>query len=95
MPVLVLRFHPEDGSLLPKGLHPFGEGTPEAISLAEKQLRDILAEIVVLDGAEFREPESCWALPISHKGRIIGHIKVSSEGEKILPDAKASAEQLL
>jgi hypothetical protein len=87
--VIVLHFSPEDGSILPKGLRALSEGKPDSISLVEGRLKDIPQQITVLDGAEFREPESCWAVPVAHQGRIVGHMKVSSDGKYILPDKKA------
>jgi hypothetical protein len=91
-PVIVLHFNPEDGSLLPKGLHGLSEGKPEIISQVQARLSHLLQQIAVLEGAEFREPESCWAIPVAHQGRIVGHLKVSSDGSTILPDRKAAEE---
>ena len=90
--VCVLHFSPEDGSLLPKGLHALAEGKPEAISIVESKLKKVSEDLTVLDGAEFREPESCWAIPVAHQGRIVAHLKVSADGSKILPDRKAIEE---
>ena len=91
--VVVLHFSPEDGSILPKGLDGLSEGKPDIISLVEARLKDIPQQISGLDGAEFREPESCWAVPVAHQGRIVGHLKVSSDGTRILEDKKATDEQ--
>jgi len=91
--VVILHFSPEDGSILPKGLHGLSEGKPNIIALVETRLKHISRELKVLDGAEFREPESCWAVPLAHQGRIVGHLKVSSDGNRILPDNKAMEEQ--
>lgn len=90
--VVILHFSPEDGSVLPKGLHGFSEGTPELISNIENRLKDYPEKLVVLEGAEFREPEACWAVPLVCDGRIVAHIKVSSDGTEIMPDKKASEE---
>ena len=90
--VVVLRFSPEDGSVLPKGLHGLSAARSEIISPVESRLKQLPKELVVLDGAEFREPESCWAVPVAHKGRIVGHIKISSDGSTVLPDKKATEE---
>lgn len=88
-PVVVLNFS-ADGSVLPRGLHAIGAATPETVSTIEKRLREIPARLSVLEGAEFREPESCWAIPLAHEGRIVAHLKVSSDGSRILPDKKAA-----
>jgi hypothetical protein len=91
-PVVVLHFSPEDGSVLPKGLHGLTEGRADIIELVETRLKDAAQQLTVLDGAEFREPESCWAVPIAHQGRIVAHVKISSDGTRILPDKKAAEE---
>lgn len=88
----MLRFSPADGSLLPKGLHGLNKSTPETVALVEQRLREIALELVVLDGAEFREPEFCWSLPIAHQGRIVADIKVSADGKTIVPNRKAAEE---
>jgi len=90
--VSLLHFSPEDGSLLPKGLHALSAGKSDVLAIVEAKLRQIPKEISVLDGAEFREPESCWAVPIAHQGRIVGHLKVSADSNTILPDRKATDE---
>lgn len=88
-PVVVINFSPEDGSVLPKGLHGYSEGTAEVIALIKNGLGDFPAKLSVLAGAEFREPESCWAVPLVVDGRIVAHIRVSSDGSNILPDKPA------
>jgi hypothetical protein len=90
--VLVLHFSPEDGSVLPKGLHGLGHAKPGVVENIQNKLEKIKSEIFALDGAEFREPESCWAIPIAYQSRIIGHMKVSANGERILADKKATEE---
>jgi hypothetical protein len=91
-PVIVLHFSTEDATILPKGLRALTEGKANIISLVEARLKEIPQQITILDGAEFREPESCWAVPVVHQGRIVGHLKVSSDGDRILPDRKAVDE---
>lgn len=91
-PVVVLHFSPEDGSLLPKGLHALSAGRPEVSELVEKQLEMIVSEVTVLDGAEFREPEFCWVVPVAHKGRIVAHLRVTADGTSVIADKKAKDE---
>ena len=87
--VVLLHFSPEDGSLLPKGLHAIREGKPEILSLVQSRLQEIPRKLTILEGAEFREPESCWAIPLACEGRIVGHLKVSADGATIIADKKA------
>ncbi len=49
-------------------------------------MEQILKELRVIDAAEYREPESAWAIPIAWKLIIVAHIKVSSDGKEIVPD---------
>jgi hypothetical protein len=90
--VSLLHFSPEDGSLLPKGLHAMSGGKSDVLGVVQARLKKIPQEISVLEGAEFREPESCWAVPIAHQGRIVGHLKVSADSNSILADRKATDE---
>ncbi len=91
-PVAILHFNPEDGSVLPRGLHALSAGNDDALLRVADRLKTIPQELTALDGAEFREPEFCWAIPLAHQGRIVGHIKVSADGEKVVADKKAVDE---
>ncbi|CAN5461134.1 hypothetical protein BH11CYA1_BH11CYA1_00650 [soil metagenome] len=91
-PLLMLRFSPADGSLLPKGLHGLNQSTPETMAIVQAKLPQIASQLVVLDGAEFREPECCWAIPVAHLGRIVAHLKVSADGTEAILDHKAAEE---
>ena len=93
-PALSININPTDGAILPKGLHGHDDldenESQQAIDLATKTLADLqkssapTSPFTVLPAAEFREPHSCWAVPIAHRGRIIGHIKVSADGSRLL-----------
>lgn len=90
--VLILHFSSEDGSVLPKGLHGYSEGTAEVLAQIEKSLSGLNAALSVLEGAEFREPEFCWAVPVVFGGRIVSHIKITANATELVPDKKAAAE---
>jgi len=90
--VAILHFSPEDGSLLPKGLHALSEGKSGMLAVVEAKLKNVAQELTVLGGAEFREPESCWAVPLAHQGRIVGHMKVSADGNSMIADKKGTDE---
>lgn len=91
-PVAVLHFNPLDGSVLPRGVHALVEGTPEAHALIRSKMNDLVAGLSVLEGAEFREPESCWAVPLAQGGRIVAHVKVQGDGSRIIGDKRAMEE---
>jgi hypothetical protein len=90
--VAALHFSPEDGSVLPKGLHSLGKGKPEILAIVQTLLADVIKEIEALDGAEFREPESFWAVPLVYRTRIVGHLKVAADGSEVVPDKKVIEE---
>ena len=66
----------QDGSVFPKGLHGLGTGEPHIVAQVEERLESIKKELLALEGAEFREPECCWAVTIAYQGRILGHAVV-------------------
>lgn len=86
--VLVLHFSPEDGSVLPKGLRGLSKASDAIIALVEGRLGEVALQLTVLDGAEFREPEFCWAVPVAHQGRIVGHLKVAADGQSVIAAGK-------
>lgn len=91
-PTVILHFSTEDGNILPRGLHSYSPAREEIIAMVKSNLSGFPAKLSVLEGAEFREPEFCWAFPVVYKGRIVGHIKVAAQGENIVPDKKAQEE---
>ncbi|MCD6196053.1 MAG: hypothetical protein J7J82_04630 [Staphylothermus sp.] len=52
----------------------------------------MLQELRVLDAAEYREPERCWAIPLAWKTYIVAQVKVDVEGEELVPDYGLTAE---
>lgn len=91
-PAVILHFSTEDGNILPRGLHSYSPASEEIIAAVKTNLSGFPAKLAVLEGAEFREPEYCWAFPVAYKGRIVAHIKVSAEGDNIMSDKKAQEE---
>ncbi len=49
-------------------------------------VENVLKEANVIEAAEFREPEDAWVIPVAWNKIIIMHIKVSENGEEIIPD---------
>lgn len=92
MHVAVIHFNGEDASVLPRGLHGLSEGKPEIFNKIEERLALLPVQMKALEGAEFREPEECWAIPIALAGRIICHLRVSADGRKLKPDLKIERE---
>ncbi len=91
--VCVLRFNPADGALLPEGYTPriYSQTTP-AINKIKQELSGIISSLTVLDGAEFREPGTCWVVPLALHGMIVSYIRVYYDGVHIVPDFLADQE---
>ena len=90
--VAVLHFNPIDGSLLPIGFHPLTSGATVQIESIRNNLPKLINSLEVLNGAEYREPESVWAVPLAYKGMIVAHLKIYMDGIHIVPDYPANQE---
>jgi len=92
--VAVLHFSPQDGSLLPLGIHPRIYQIPASsiIQIIKNQLPHIIRELRILSAAEFREPEASWIFPVALGNTIVSHIKVYYDGIHIVPDYPANQE---
>lgn len=90
--VAVLHFNPQDGSLLPLGVHPRVFGVNPPIENIKRTLASIVGELEVLNGAEYREPENAWAVPLAYQGMIVAHLKIYADGIHVVPDYPANQE---
>ncbi|ASJ02890.1 hypothetical protein A3L09_06270 [Thermococcus profundus] len=91
IPVLYLNFavdrlHYDPGRKmpLPKGC-PRSSG-PFDVEGIEEEVEGILGKAQVLPAAEFREPENCWVVPVAWRSFVVIHVRVSADGEEIVPD---------
>ena len=81
-----VHYNPETKTPAPKGLPPesmVAEVNPEEV---RERVQVLLGELSVLSGAEFRGPEDCWVVPVAWKSFIILHVRVSADGEELIPD---------
>lgn len=58
----------------------------------QRIVEEVLKEAQVIQGAEYRESEDAWAVPVVWKGLIIMHVRVSYDGEQIVPDHALTEE---
>ena len=93
--VAVLHFNPIDGSVLPLGLHPIANRMVISIENIREKLPAIIHALEVLNGAEYREPESVWVIPLAYKSMIVAHLKIYIDGIHIVPDYPANQEMQL
>ncbi len=92
MAVAVLHFNPQDGALLPLGIHPRVFGVTPPLETIKRTLPSIVGDLEVLKGAEYREPENAWIIPLAYKSMIVAHLKIYADGIHILPDYPANQE---
>ena len=92
MAVAVLHFNPQDGALLPLGLHPRVFDVIPPLETIKRTLPSIVKGLEVLNGAEYREPENAWIVPLAYKGMIVAHLKIYADGIHIVPDYPANQE---
>jgi len=81
------RIHYDPQSEAPS---PKGRPTKAYIDVDSQKIREkiekVLKEAYVIEAAEFREPEEAWIIPVAWNRLIIMHIKVSENGEELVPD---------
>ncbi len=92
MAVAVLHFNPKDGALLPLGIHPRAFGVNPPLETIKRNLPSIVGELDVLNGAEYREPENAWIVPLAYKKMIVAHLKLYIDGIHVIPDYLANQE---
>jgi len=88
-----VHFDPKAMNPSPKGrpVHCHVEGGID-IREVEEVMYKVVKELRVIDAAEFRGPEDCWAVPLAWKNLIIAHVKVSRDGREIVPDYPLTEE---
>ncbi len=87
-----LEFSPVDGALLPKGYRIRVYNATVSIEQIKRDLPGIMTRLLVLNGAEYREPEACWVVPLAVDGNIVAHVKVYYDGVHIVPDYPVDQE---
>ena len=90
--VAILHFDPQTGQVLPKGYHSWAFQQAVSAQDVAKRAQEILGNLEVLSGAEYREPEACWVVPLAYQGRIVAELRVSYDGTGIVPDIPATQE---
>ncbi|WDN88001.1 hypothetical protein BuS5_00969 [Desulfosarcina sp. BuS5] len=91
--VAVLHFNPSSGSILPLGIHVVETGvSPQIIENIKRNIATIVSSLKILNGAEYRAPESAWYIPLASKNMIVAHLKIYTNGIHIIPDYPANQE---
>ncbi len=90
--VAVIRFNPQNGDVLPLGVHPITFGVKPTLEIIKRTLPSIVGGLEVLNGAEYREPENVWVVPLAYKEMIVAHLKIFADGIHVVPDYPANQE---
>jgi len=88
----VIRIDPATGALLPRGLPPTPPGGAALAPGAREAASRACAGVRVLPAAELRAPERCWSVPLAVGGMIVGELRVTLEGDQLVPDYGAEGE---
>ena len=89
----LIGFDPISFSVLPKGIpHVMTEREPILdLERVKEVVKEAIEGLVILPGAEFREPEDAWVIPGAYNHLIIAHIRVSHDGSALVPDFHATS----
>ncbi len=90
--IATIHFNPCTGQILPEGYNAHCFNLNTTSDQIQNSLNSLIRHITILNAAEYREPESSWAVPITYQGMIIAHIKIYYTGEAIVPDYPAQQE---
>ncbi|MEB3845291.1 MAG: hypothetical protein LRS48_06420 [Desulfurococcales archaeon] len=85
VPLDIIHYDPYRKAPSPKGRpvhYPAEVDEHEVRSIIGRVLRESYA----LMGAEYREPEKAWIVPVAWRNLIILHVRVSWDGGGLLPD---------
>ncbi len=90
--IATMEFSPLDGQVLPKGYRIPAEDAQISLNVIKQYLRDIVPALLIVAGAEFRDPDKYWIIPLVYANKIVAHIKVYYDGVHIVPDYPADQE---
>ncbi len=88
----VVHFDPETGAPIPLGYHPRVFEMRVSVEAIKTELAKVIKGLRVLEGAEYREREACWAVPFAFEGMLLGHFHISYDGTRVIPDYRAKEE---
>jgi len=88
----IIHFSPSSGTVLPLGIPSSMFGRNVSLEEIKRLLPEIVQGLEVLNGAEYRDPENAWIVPLAYKGMIVSHLKIYADGIHIIPDYPAEQE---
>ncbi len=81
-----VHYDPLSGTPSPKGRPARASGIKVSKDEILNRVSEVIKELRVIEAAEFRDPESAWAVPLAWKSIIVAHVKVTYSGDSIVPD---------
>ncbi len=87
-----VNFSALTGEILPKGFHQRVFKVTVDVDKIASNFQNILKNLTIASGVEYREPEACFVIPIIYNGKIISEIKVFNDGRHVIPDYPLTEE---
>ncbi len=87
-----LVFDPERRVFLPKGSHPVPLSSRVEQDKILEYISGMMGELRVVEAVECRMPEKAYAVPLAWRHYIVAHVKVSENGEELIPDYPLTME---
>ncbi len=87
-----IHYDPVRKEFAPKGGPVHVSGVTIDRSEVVENVKKMVRELRVIDAVEYREPEDAWVVPLAWKHYIVAHVKVSSDGEELIPDYPLTEE---
>ena len=88
----IVHFDPQTGAPIPLGYHPRVFEVRVPLETVKAEFLKVIKGLRILEGAEYREPEACWAVPFAYQGMLLGHIRIYYDGTRVVPDYRAKEE---
>ncbi|MCD6492964.1 MAG: hypothetical protein J7K36_04070 [Archaeoglobaceae archaeon] len=92
VPVMYTDFAIDKIHYDPRSKIPSPKGRPVRVysDVNSQEIREIvegiLKESYIIEAAEFREPDDAWVIPVAWNKLIIMYVRVSHDGEELIPD---------
>ena len=81
-----LHYDPYTRTLSPKGRPVRAWNIKISANEVLESIKDYINEFKAVEAVEYRDPEKAWAVPLTWRLYIVAYIKVSHNGEEIVPD---------
>ncbi len=87
-----IHYDPYENSFSPKGRPVHAVGVEIDRDRVWELSKQYIKELVVIEAVEYRDPEDVWVVPLAWRCYIVAHVKVSYDGEELVPDYPLTEE---